>query len=196
MVKNEELIQSGVSALEYLRLVKGTGGNMGGTVCRWLRVGRAGAFGLRQLAAASAHEMFVRLTDKDVDALSEADRAQLLASLGLLSYACDTEGMHGLLAHNLELALREMGERAGGDEGLAQLKEEGLVALAVTTWGAAPVQSGGRAAERKYVDIIVHLSPVDAELWSSGARWREGEERVGGRGGGEERGSRWSLYRS
>ena len=60
-----------------------------------------------------------------------------------------------------------MSARAGGDEALMSLQEDGLVVLAVVSWGAAPVQTGGRAAERKYVDVIVHLSPA-SELWASG----------------------------
>ena len=168
MVKNEELIQTSVCAREYVQLVKGTGGAMGGALCTWLRVGRLGAFGLDHLAAANARQMFMRLTENDPDAISADERVQLASSLGLLSYVCDPHGMHELMQHNLQLALREMGMRAGGDEALALLQEDGLVVLAVTTWGAAPVQSGGRAAERKYVDIIVHLSPATDDVWGSG----------------------------
>ena len=168
MVKNEELIQTSVCAREYVQLVKGTGGAMGGALCTWLRVGRLGAFGLDHLTATNARRMFMRLAEKDPDAISADERAQLASSLGLLSYVCDPHGMHELMQHNLQLALREMGMRAGGDEALALLQEDGLVVLAVTTWGAAPVQSGGRAAERKYVDIIVHLSPATDDVWGSG----------------------------
>ena len=167
MFKNEELIQTGVSALEYLKLVKGTGGSMGGTICTWLRVGRSGVFALPLSSEAIAQEMFKRTTGAEVETMSIAQKQDLKASLGLLSYACDPEGMHSLLHENCKLALAEMGVRAGGEEGLSYLVDGGLLALAIVSWGAAPVQSGGRSAERKYLDIIVHLSPAD-DVWTSG----------------------------
>jgi hypothetical protein len=64
LVKNEELIQTGVSAMEYLRLVKGSGGKMGGALCAWLRVGRSGAYGLDHLSACTARAIFSKLTGK------------------------------------------------------------------------------------------------------------------------------------
>lgn len=170
MVKNEELIQTGVSALEYLKLVKGTGGTMGGTICTWLRVGKSGVFELPRASDAIACEMLERVTDAQLEtkpAKPATEPRDLSASLGLLSYACDPEGMYSLLRENCKLALAEMELRAGGEEGLAYLLDAGLSALVVVSWGAAPVQSGGRAAERKYLDIIVHLSPAD-EVWTSG----------------------------
>lgn len=103
MVKNEELIQTGVSAQEYLNLVRGTGGSMGGVHCSWLRVGSAGAYALHDIAGANARGMFKQLTGKDPESLAADDKSQLLSSLGLLSYACDGDGMYSLLQENLKL---------------------------------------------------------------------------------------------
>ena len=47
--------------------------------------------------------MFARLTGEDADSVSAQDKERLAASLGLLSYACDREGMHALLLENLKL---------------------------------------------------------------------------------------------
>jgi hypothetical protein len=106
MVKNEELIQTGVSAREYLNLVKGSGGSMGGALCTWLRVGSSGAYALPEVSAATARAMLARLTGEDPDSLLAEDKNRLAASLGLLSYACDREGMHALLLENLKLVSR------------------------------------------------------------------------------------------
>lgn len=106
MVKNEELIQTGVSAGEYLNLVKGTGGSMGGVHCSWIRVGSSGAYALQDVSAATARGMFKQLTGKDSESLAAQDKQKLLSSLGLLSYACDHDGMHSLLQENLKLVLQ------------------------------------------------------------------------------------------
>ena len=83
LVKNEELIQTGVSAIEYLRLVKGSGGKMGGALCAWLRVGRSGAYGLDHLSASTARAMFSKLTGKsDNETQSLSDGTQFTCFTG------------------------------------------------------------------------------------------------------------------
>jgi len=167
MVKNEEIVASSVSGLEYQALMQSDGGKMGGAVTGWLRIGRGGVHGLAAFSKSAADRVFTRIVGVDPLTLDKQARAEADRVLGVMSFTCDPTGLQGLLEENVRLALLEMDGRLGGDaEAEAALREGGLVLLAVVAWGAAPAQRGGRAAERKYTDLIVHLTPA-SDFWDS-----------------------------
>ncbi len=80
--------------------------------------------------------------------MDSMEREQQLRSIGLLAYACQKSSLKSLLALNLRVALAELEQRAGGAETAKELLDEGMQALLLLCWGAAPEQQGGRAANR------------------------------------------------
>jgi hypothetical protein len=172
LVKNEEVIPCTTDSERYLHLHRGrsAGPNRsetGGAVHAWLRVQREGIYGLEMATTALSRELLSTLLGDKVDS------AKSQASLGVLSYACDPACLRGLVEDNVRVGMRHLDSVLGVD-GAAELlggdSEQGpaaLQALLLVCWGAAPVQAGGRSAERKYVDLHVHLSPVPAHVWNS-----------------------------
>jgi len=168
LVRNEDVIPTATTAVEYLQLYNSAGGKMGGAVSSWTRVGISGVYGLKNLSQTMATETFSRISEKDIAAVDAMEREKLLSALGLLAYACEPSSLRSLLKINLTVALAELEMRAGGEAAARELLTEGMQALLLVCWGAAPEQQGGRAAQREYVDVNVHLSPASDELWSGG----------------------------
>jgi hypothetical protein len=167
MVKNEEIVRSSVSALEYRALMESDGGKMGGAVTGWLRIGKGGVHGLGTFSNFAAGRVFERIIGTPRSELDTAGRAAADRRLGVMSFTCEPGALHSMLAENLRVAQGEMEARLGGDaEAATALREEGMVALAVVAWGSAPAQQGGRAAERRYTDLVVHLTPA-SDTWET-----------------------------
>lgn len=194
--------------MEFLQLYKSDGGKMGGSIGSWSRVGVGGIYALDQISKHLSEETSARLVGKDGKTMSEAEKSK---KLGLLAYACQQDSLRSLLRINLKVAMAELEMRAGGEETAKELLSEGMQALLLVCWGAAPEQQGGRAAQREYVDVNVHLSPVSAELWDPEElsvellppargklveRGGGGGKGKGGQGGGASIGERGSFAES
>ena len=173
LVKNEEIIPCPTDSERYLLLHRGrsAGPNRsetGGAVHAWLRVQTEGVYGLETATNALASELLATLLGSKAGA-----DATGRAGLGVLGYACDPACLRSLVEDNLRVGLRHLDAALGADGAAELLRADGagagggLQALLLVCWGAAPVQAGGRSAERKYVDLHVHLSPVPGHTWLS-----------------------------
>ncbi|EKX54725.1 hypothetical protein GUITHDRAFT_160506 [Guillardia theta CCMP2712] len=157
MVKNEEVIASSASVLEYLSLVKGNRGRMGSMRYRWVRNVGSKSFRLQEIVDRLAKDVFYDINKCDGDNLSSAERASLLARQGVLAYICEPNSLRDILEHNITIAHNELQERMQHVVGDKESKDESTVMICLS-WGTAPDQAGGRSAERKYVDVVVHMS--------------------------------------
>jgi hypothetical protein len=178
LVKNEEVIPCTTDSERYLMLHRGRSpgtsrSETGGVVHAWLRVQKEGVYGLDLATTALATELLSSLAGPAAAAAAASALGPRAPPphLGVLGYACDPACLRSLTEDNLRVGLRHLRDALGGPAGLDELLADGgaLQALLLVCWGAAPVQAGGRSAERKYVDLHVHLSPVNDALWLSDA---------------------------
>jgi len=161
MVKNEELVASTATALEYLSLVKGNRGRMGSMRFRWARHAGGECYRLKDIASELAKDIFYDINRCDGESLSVAERSSLLSRQGVLAYICEPNSLRELLEHNIRIAHVELQERIKSDQDDKESPFESTVMICIS-WGAAPEQAGGRSAERRYVDVVVHMSAEDA----------------------------------